>query len=649
MNLLLKNGKKVLLVVFSFFFIFGVKALENNSVSNINNLSSCVLQNLNGNKYCLDENGVMQKGIINVDGTKYFFGEYSGVLKYGFVTALNGDVYYTSNDGIIRTGIQMINGNKYYFNENGIMQKGIIEIDGTRYFFGEYSGVLKYGLVTALNGDVYYTANDGIIRTGIQEIGGNKYYFDANGIMRKGIIEIDGTRYFFGEYSGVLKYGLVTALNGDVYYTANDGIIRTGIQEIGGNKYYFDANGIMRKGIIEIDGTRYFFGEYSGVLKYGFVTALNGNIYYTANDGIVRTGIQTINKKKYFFGEYSGVLKYGLVTALNGDVYYTSNDGIIRTGIQKVGGNKYYFDETGIMRKGIININGIRYFFGEYSGVLKYGLVTALNGDVYYTANDGIIRTGVQIINGVLYKFNSEGKLESGWTTKDGGTYFMQADGTFLTGWHIVMGEKCFFNSLGQLIGRNVKRIIDVSKFQGEIDWYALKNSNTVDGVILRIGLGSTLLDEQAKRNIQKLNELNIPYGIYLFSYAENSQEAIWEADYTNRLIKEYGANPTLGVYLDIEKWTTHADASDNISQATYEAIITTYINRMSNYGYTARVYTGKNYALNRLTELARSYVTWIAQYNYVCNYPGSYRIWQYGSEYYPGINGAVDTNVMFN
>ena len=483
MNLLLKNGKKVLLVVFSFFFIFGVKALENNSVSNINNLSSCVLQNLNGNKYCLDENGVMQKGIINVDGTKYFFGEYSGVLKYGFVTALNGDVYYTSNDGIIRTGIQMING--------------------------------------------------------------NKYYFDANGIMRKGIIEIDGTRYFFGEYSGVLKYGLVTALNGEVYYT--------------------------------------------------------------------------------------------------------SNDGIIRTGIQKVGGNKYYFDETGIMRKGIININGIKYFFGEYSGVLKYGLVTALNGDVYYTANDGIIRTGVQIINGVLYKFNSEGKLESGWTTKDGATYFMQADGTFLTGWHIVMGEKCFFNSLGQLIGRNVKRIIDVSKFQGEIDWYALKNSNTVDGVILRIGLGSTLLDEQAKRNIQKLNELNIPYGIYLFSYAENSQEAIWEADYTNRLIKEYGANPTLGVYLDIEKWTTHADASDNISQATYEAIITTYINRMSNYGYTARVYTGKNYALNRLTELARSYVTWIAQYNYVCNYPGSYRIWQYGSEYYPGINGAVDTNVMFN
>ena len=92
------------------------------------------------------------------------------------------------------------------------------------------------------------------------------------------------------------------------------------------------------------------------------------------------------------------------------------------------------------------------------------------------------------------------------------------------------MGEKCFFNSLGQLIGRNVKRIIDVSKFQGEIDWYALKNSNTVDGVILRIGLGSTLLDEQAKRNIQKLNEWSKKFNVsmsWLIRYMINSADSL--------------------------------------------------------------------------------------------------------------------------
>ena len=374
---------------------------------------------------------------------------------------------------------------------------------------------------------------------------------------------------------------------------------------------------------------------------------IDGKKYYFESDGKMQTGFQEIEGRTYFFSRLGGAMRTGMF-AIDGSTYYFDETGVMQTGLQEIGGKKYYFESDGKMQTGFQEIEGRTYFFSRLGGAMRTGMFL-IDGTLYYFDEIGVMQTGTFNIDGIEYTFGSDGKLKGGWQVINGSTYYLQSNGYYLTGWHIVMGEKCFFNSLGQLIGRNVKRIIDVSKFQGEIDWYALKNSNTVDGVILRIGLGSTLLDEQAKRNIQKLNELNIPYGIYLFSYAENSQEAIWEADYTNRLIKEYGANPTLGVYLDIEKWTTHADASDNISQATYEAIITTYINRMSNYGYTARVYTGKNYALNRLTELARSYVTWIAQYNYVCNYPGSYRIWQYGSEYYPGINGAVDTNVMFN
>ena len=374
---------------------------------------------------------------------------------------------------------------------------------------------------------------------------------------------------------------------------------------------------------------------------------IDGKKYYFESDGKMQTGFQEIEGRTYFFSRLGGAMRTGMF-AIDGSTYYFDETGVMQTGLQEIGGKKYYFGLDGKMQTGFQKIEEQTYFFSRLGGAMRTGMFV-IDGTLYYFDEIGVMQTGTFNIDGIEYTFGNDGKLKGGWQVINGNTYYLQSNGYYLTGWHIVMGEKCFFNSLGQLIGRNVKRIIDVSKFQGEIDWYALKNSNTVDGVILRIGLGSTLLDEQAKRNIQKLNELNIPYGIYLFSYAENSQEAIWEADYTNRLIKEYGANPTLGVYLDIEKWTTYADASDNISQATYEAIITTYINRMSNYGYTARVYTGKNYALNRLTELARSYVTWIAQYNYVCNYPGSYRIWQYGSEYYPGINGEVDTNVMFN
>ena len=442
--------------------------------------------------------------------------------------------------------------------------------------------------------------------------------------------EINGKLYFFGIKSYRLMKGILTLEDGTYYLDQKTGERKTGMIEIGDNYYYFNkTTGKEETGLKEINGLTYYFDDVTGKRA---------------------KGITEVNGKKYFFGIRTGKMMKGWVE-YDGCIYYMDPEtGEVAHLWTEINGKLYFFGiKSYRLMKGILTLEDGTYYLDQKTGERKYGFQQANNGFYYFDYETGKMLTGSKKIDGIDYVFNNDGTLKGGWHIINGNTYYLQSNGYYLTGWHIVMGEKCFFNSLGQLIGKNVKRIIDVSKFQGEIDWYALKNSNTIDGVILRIGLGSTIVDQQAQRNIQKLNELNIPYGIYLFSYAENSQEAIWEADYTNRLIKEYGVNPTLGVYLDIEKWTTHADASDNISQATYEAIITTYINRMSNYGYTARVYTGKNYALNRLTELARSYVTWIAQYNYVCNYPGSYRIWQYGSEYYLGINGKVDTNVMFN
>ena len=90
-----------IIAVFISFFLINVNAEEvtdinvNNNQKELTNntLSTLKIQEINGNKYCFDENGVMQKGIIDINGTRYFFGEYSGVLKYGVVTAINGDIY----------------------------------------------------------------------------------------------------------------------------------------------------------------------------------------------------------------------------------------------------------------------------------------------------------------------------------------------------------------------------------------------------------------------------------------------------------------------------------------------------------------------------------------------------------------------------
>ena len=613
------------------------------------------LQKINGNMYFY-KNGVMQKGIQIIDGKKYFFGEIQGGLKYGFVTALNGDKYYTGTDGIIKTGIQPINGTTYYFNENGVMQKGIQIIDGKKYFFGEIQGGLKYGFVTALNGDKYYTGTDGIIKTGIQPINGTTYYFNENGVMQKGIQIIDGKKYFFGEIQGGLKYGFVTALNGNIYYTGTDGIIKTGIQPINDKKY--------------------FFGEVQGTLKYGFVTALNGDKYYTGTDGIIKTGIQTINGKKYGFNE-DGVMQVGM-QSIGGITYYFNEDGVMQKGIQIIDGKKYFFGEIqgglkygfvtalngniyytgtdGIIKTGIQPINDKKYFFGEVQGTLKYGFVTALNGKVYYTGTDGIIKTGRQSINGVYYDFDGEGILQSGWTTgTNGSTYYVKDDGRLANDWIIIDGQRCFFNSLGVLIGKNVERIIDISTHQKTIDWNTLWKSNLIDGVIVRIGYGSENLDGQWYNNIAEIQRLGIPYGIYLFSYAENAAGAKSEANFIIDNFK--GLNPTLGIYYDIESWSYYENGifhtTDNISAGTYEQIIGTFVDTIKNSNttknYNVEVYSGKKFAETRFTAKSREFVTWIAQYNHYCTYTGSiYNMWQYGGEYYPGIDGIVDTNVRW-
>jgi len=64
---------------------------------------------------------------------------------------------------------------------------------------------------------------------------------------------------------------------------------------------------------------------------------------------------------------------------------------------------------------------------------------------------------------------------------------------------------------------------------------------------------------------------------------------------------------------------------------------------------YDVEVYSGRWYAMNRLGNIAKSYVSWVAEYNKTLKYDGPYKMWQYtssGSE--PGINGRVDTSYLY-
>ena len=215
--------------------------------------------------------------------------------------------------------------------------------------------------------------------------------------------------------------------------------------------------------------------------------------------------------------------------------------------------------------------------------------------------------------------------------------------------WYYDNGTKVLINTAYGEIGRNVKKIIDVSEHNGLIDWDKVKRNGDIDGVIVRAGFGNLAenVDAQLSNNIRALERIGIPYGIYWFSYAENKEEAILEAKRIKQIMNDYNVHPTLGVFYDIESWDLGYANSDGITKETYDEMINAFKNNLP--GYNVGVYTGVNYAYSRLSENTRNHINWIAQYNSHCEYEGAYDLWQYTSNgSIAGIATRVDMSVKF-
>lgn len=240
---------------------------------------------------------------------------------------------------------------------------------------------------------------------------------------------------------------------------------------------------------------------------------------------------------------------------------------------------------------------------------------------------------------------------KNGFIKENNITYYYEDDKK-ITGVKSIDGVNNYFSPSGRYLGTTNIKVIDVSYYQGDINWEIFKEESDCYGVILRLGYYDTL-DKKFERNINELKRLNIPYGIYLFSYSTTINGANKEADFTNKMIDYYNLKPTLGIYYDIESWTAKNGASSNdISKEMYDNIIQIYINKVSyhtNYNYKVKVYSGRWYAMNRLGNISKKYVDWVAEYNKTCKYDGNYSMWQYTSKgIVPGINGNVDISYLY-
>ena len=140
-------------------------------------------QIINNDKYYFDQNGVMIKGVYEIDKEKYLFGVNTGKLyTNGLATTPDGNTYLTDENGKILYGFKLINNDKYYFDQDGIMVKGVYEIDKEKYLFGVNTGKLYTdGLAATPDGSWYLTDFNGIIQVGEVMINNHPYLFNNDG------------------------------------------------------------------------------------------------------------------------------------------------------------------------------------------------------------------------------------------------------------------------------------------------------------------------------------------------------------------------------------------------------------------------------------------------------------------------------------
>ena len=624
-----------------------------------------------GNTYYFVD-GVMQKGIIEIDGKKYHFGELSGILKKGWSITLDKREYYSDNNGVMQFGWVNADGNTYYIGEDGAY-KGIYEIDGKKYHFGEIYKGLKKGWSITLDKREYYSDNNGVMQFGFVNADGNTYYIGEDGAY-KGIYEIDGKKYHFGEIYKGLKKGWSITLDKREYYSDENGVMQFGFVNADGNTYYIGEDGAY-KGIYEIDGKKYHFGEiykglkkgwsitldkreyYSdenGVMQFGFVNA-DGNTYYIGEDGAYK-GIYEIDGKKYHFGEIYKGLKKGWSITLDKREFYSDENGVMQFGWVNADGNTYYITEEEGAYKGIYIIDGKRYHFGQIYKLLKKGWSVTLDKKYYYSDENGVIQTGSLTIDGVNYNFGPDGVLQTGYQTINGKTYYFYTDGTLAKGIVKIQGERNYFDfNTGELIKSNVKHIVDVSTWQGYLNWDALWGSGQIDGVIIRLGYGSAvgepcILDNKFEYNLSEIRRLHIPYSVYFYTYAQTGDAAVVEANYVADILNAYGVNDmSFPIFFDAEE--SYYDGF-TYTRDSYALTTTTFANILKIRGYTN---VGVYGSVSKLEygylshPVIRIYPIWVAQYYSENQFSGSSYGWQYTSEgRIPGYNGNLDLSIFY-
>ena len=203
---------------------------------------------------------------------------------------------------------------------------------------------------------------------------------------------------------------------------------------------------------------------------------------------------------------------------------------------------------------------------------------------------------------------------------------------------------------------------VDVSKFQGTIDW-AQAASSGVDFAMIRVGYraqktGVIYADTNAKYNMQEAQANGIKIGVYFFSTAVTEDEAVQEADWVADYISQYQI--TYPVAFNCEGFENADSRQYAMTQSERTDMAIAFLNEIYNRGYTPMFYAAKNEMLGDAkwdtSRIEKTYKIWVSQYPSVpypqtaqSDYTGTHAMWQYTNQgTVAGISKPVDVDIAY-
>ena len=405
------------------------------------------------------------------------------------------------------------------------------------------------------------------------------------------------------------------------------------VQQASDGNWYFYNNGAIDYNYTGVSNNEFgWWYVKNGVVDFNYTGVANNEFgwWYIKNGGVDFNYTGVANNEFGWWYIKNGGVDFSYTGVANNEFgwWYIKNGGVdfSYTGVANNEFGWWYicnggvdFNYTGLAQNEFgwwyINKGGVDFNFT--------GLCANFAGLWY--CKDGQVRfdyTGSYTYNGKQY--DVKGGLATEKTVKK-------------TGWVKEDGKMHYYNQNGQL---EQAKGIDVSYYQGKIDWDAVKASD-VKFAIIRIGYGDNATnqdDSLATYNLNECERLGIPYGVYMLSYAMDDSDgtaevhAQSEIEHMERMLQ--GRNPQLGVFLDIEaasyKNIKNFDPYSAAGRKKVTSIAKMIMDGFTKAGYTAGIYANQDYFNKVLIQSELADYKWIATTDQDVCPSGNWVMWQY-------------------